>query len=366
MLRAKALAMTYRGLLLHRLQISITCVNAKEIYMFKFFCWIFVVLSLFFLTEAPYAAAKKKDVISDQEKIEAIKAKKLDPETQLYQIAQIEMDKNVYRVYRIAERIIRANGLDNYPWVIEFPVGDNYVVNAYTEQGNLIVIENGTADTFYDDVSAMAAIIAHEMTHEIQKHMAAGSREALQTKRELDEAKKQYEQDCNSITRDATLLAFLTKFGSYLDTTDNLQEESNHIKELEKQMHDDSLTLSRKHEYEADRIGMHLMAKAGFDPQGYVREFNFFNRTDPAIEDPDQDHPIANNRIWQIKADLKALDINKLKQEGLKNIKNSKPLTYEQKTSYQFKYETKKTLIIHSRRGSNQDANDPFKTLFGK
>jgi len=134
----------------------------------KNFCWIVVWLLVicFFNTDSSFAATKKT---FPKQKVSV--SKQADLESEFYKKAEIKLDKQLYREYRVAERIIRANKLDNYPWVIEIPNSKDYVVNAATAQGNLITIECGIMNTFYDDVSALAFVTAHEMAHEILRHL---------------------------------------------------------------------------------------------------------------------------------------------------------------------------------------------------
>ena len=62
---------------------------------------------------------------------------------------------------------------------------------------------------------------------------------------------------------------------------------------------------SRKHEYEADRIGLVLMAKAGYDPHVAVE---FWTRmSEMNVKKPPEylsTHPSDKNRIAQIKSYL--------------------------------------------------------------
>lgn len=65
---------------------------------------------------------------------------------------------------------------------------------------------------------------------------------------------------------------------------------------------------SRMFEYEADRIGLHLLARACFDPQGIVTAFQridrFEQRTGGAPPELLRTHPLSKNRIESLQAQL--------------------------------------------------------------
>ena len=71
-----------------------------------------------------------------------------------------------YKVYRIAERLIRANKLDYANWRIAIRKTPEDV-NATAGSTNLITIHTALYDTFYNNEDALAFVIAHEMAHHI-------------------------------------------------------------------------------------------------------------------------------------------------------------------------------------------------------
>ena len=81
-----------------------------------------------------------------------------------------------YKVYRIAERIIRANNLDYINWRISIQKTPDGEFNASSSSMNYIVINTGLYDTLNDNDDALAFVIGHEMAHQLLGH---GQRTAI-------------------------------------------------------------------------------------------------------------------------------------------------------------------------------------------
>lgn len=73
------------------------------------------------------------------------------------------------RVYRIMDRIIRANNLDYVNWRVQI-VSRQEDFNAYTTSANLIVLYTSIIDTACDNDDILAFVIAHELSHQILDH----------------------------------------------------------------------------------------------------------------------------------------------------------------------------------------------------
>ncbi|MDD3013157.1 MAG: M48 family metalloprotease [Candidatus Gastranaerophilales bacterium] len=324
--------------------------------------WITVLLFLFcFFNVGCSFAATKKNV--QQQKTSIIKY--IDLESEFYKRAEIKLDRQLYREYRVAERIIRANKLDNYPWVIEIPNSRDYVVNASTKQGNLITIECGIINTFYDDVSALAFVTAHEMAHEILRHLYKQNR--------YDQVlNKNYQNDVNStienlpdlINKYIILAPVIGSSGTYNLAQVRVEQEKKALENKRIENDYDKLAFSRKCEYEADKLGLIMIIKAGFLADSSVKFFEFLKRMPDTLEE-DSTHPSDENRIWQIQTTIKNINIEQLKKEGQNNINHSKPLTYEKSFYKERDTLRKKTIVINSKYAT-EEVNEPFKKMFGK
>lgn len=285
---------------------------------------------------------------------------KIDIESELYQQARIELNKSLYQSYRIVERISRANNLNDFSWRIYIPSGiSNSEINAYAADGNLVVLFPLLVDIFSDDVSSLAFVIAHEMAHNYLKHPAKYKKYEEQTKEEYKEFSCPKEMEAEEILKERFLLSEVIGFWSaYFIYNLRAKDFQNDINNKQEAINEDLFGFSRKLEYEADKTALIYLIRAGFDLNKAPRSFELMDRLPEAAYEPTT-HPSNKNRAWQIKSLLKTLDIQKLKAEGQRNFKNSKPLTYERSLD-------KKSLKINSKFGSYGDVNEPFKKLFGK
>ncbi len=93
--------------------------------------------------------------------------------------------------YSVAERVIRANGLDDHPW--RFQISNEYEINVYAGELNKIVIYKGFLDQIHGDDAALAFIISHELAHHTQRHFAQQKEaEASLKEKLLKEAEAEY------------------------------------------------------------------------------------------------------------------------------------------------------------------------------
>lgn len=82
--------------------------------------------------------------------------------------------EDFYKIYRIAERIIRANNLDYISWRILLQRDNSF--NASSSETNCITINTGALDTFSTDDDALSLLIGHEMAHSMLGHYERTSR----------------------------------------------------------------------------------------------------------------------------------------------------------------------------------------------
>lgn len=88
----------------------------------------------------------------------------------IYQQAKKELPEHSYVIYRIVERIARANALDKHPWRVRFL--PEYDINGFATDVNLIGVHRGLLDQLSGDTSAMACVVGHEMAHNVERHIA--------------------------------------------------------------------------------------------------------------------------------------------------------------------------------------------------
>lgn len=147
------------------------------------------------------------------------------------------------RIADATERYLRANGLGrevaSFAW--EFNLVEDREVNAFCMPGGKIVVNSGLAEIVSSDCE-LAVVLGHEVAHAVAKHanermsqqlVAAAGAQAV------DWATK--ERSAVVQTAAAGVYGLGAKVGALLP-------------------------FSRKHEAEADYMGLALMAMAGYDP----------------------------------------------------------------------------------------------------
>ena len=144
------------------------------------------------------------------------------------------------RVQGIAQRLIREVGVfrpDAAQWKWEVNVQRNDELNAYCMPGGKIMVYSGLIDKLRLDDAELATVIGHEMAHALREH----SREAVS---------RAYGQQIG-----------LGVLGALAGLDNNTLQMAGMVSEVTF-----NLPRSRTQESEADRIGLELMARGGYDP----------------------------------------------------------------------------------------------------
>lgn len=157
----------------------------------------------------------------------------------------LNKDKADYdRVQRISQRLIpqtKAFRPDAAGWKWEVNVQTSEDVNAYCMPGGKIMVYTGLIDVVKPTDAELAAVIGHEIAHALREH----SRERLS----------------RAYAEQMVLAGVAVATGAEQSTM-----------QLASQISAVTFTLphSREQEAEADRIGLELMARAGYDPNAAV------------------------------------------------------------------------------------------------
>ena len=178
-----------------------------------------------------------------------------------------------YKIYRIAERIIRANNLEytNWRFAIRKTVED---YNAYSTDTNLVVIQTALYDSIYTSDDALAFVIAHEMAHNLLGHH--------QRQLELDRNKiglyrgAKTRMNNNDTAQAIAKLAVTSAAAAY---------SVKYYKEM------------RMMEYMADSEGLSLIIKAGYDPNKALYAIDCMKTLQDLDTLVTRTHPMANDRM---------------------------------------------------------------------
>ncbi len=302
---------------------------------------------------------------------------KTDP---AFERAKKELPEDLYIGYRIVERLARANNLDQTPW--RLVIVDEYNINAYATQVNLIAIYTGLIDQLKGDVSGLGFVLAHEMAHHIKRHNAIGPAQEAALKEKIQkEAEAQVQQEIESAQNEAigtTVLGGAAQIlgnvfggwgsvaggavgqGTSIMAQDRIVRAQQRVQEIVKEktaeLEAKIAEQSRTYEFEADEEGYKYMATAGFDPEGCMRAMTVLGRL-PGSE-TDTTHPAVPKRIAQLEELMSEYPAKELAKEGEIRLKTKKVLSYDPSKDG-------KTLRINSLVGTR--CSDPFEcNLRGK
>jgi predicted Zn-dependent protease len=145
------------------------------------------------------------------------------------------------RLRRIGERIADATGLSGQSW--EFIAFDSPEVNAFVLPGGRVGFFRGLLDLAQSD-DEIAAVMGHEGGHVTARHAAERMSQQMAVQAGVALAQ----------------IALQGEFGENADEIAGVLGMG--------ALYGVILPYSRQHEFEADRLGVSLMAKAGYDPQG--------------------------------------------------------------------------------------------------
>jgi predicted Zn-dependent protease len=151
-------------------------------------------------------------------------------------------------------------------------------VNAFAMFGGFIGVNTGTILTAQSE-SELAGVIAHEISHVTQNHLA----------RQISAQKQQ------------SVLGMIAMAVALLAVRSNSQAAGAAMAGSEAAMVQSQLAFTRDFEREADRVGFDILQKAGYDPRGMSEFFERLQRATRVYENNApvymRSHPITVERI---------------------------------------------------------------------
>lgn len=287
----------------------------------------------------------------------------------VFQKARRQLPPDFYALYRIVDRIARANEYDTRPWQI-VRVGQ-YDTQGFGKNPNTIAIFNGILEELASDASALACMISHQMAHHRQRHQVVNAIEKAEL---IAQIREEAEKEVLGRKRKTSTFAAVGDFvvrrmiggtigavvGGVLDSKSytrirNTQRKIDAIVEKKTaQLAENIKQQSRKDEFEADKVAYLASVKAGFDKEGCLRAMSILSRT-PGVKF-DDNHPTVNERITAIKAVMKKFQNQSLVEEGKQKLFQTQPLTYNFSAN-------QTNLLINSRHGTS--VGDDIDRMFG-
>jgi predicted Zn-dependent protease len=184
-------------------------------------------------------------------------------------------------VSRVGQAIAKAADRPDYQW--EFRLFESTQANAFCLPGGKIAVYSGIFQ-YMDDDAELAAVVGHEVGHAIARH--GGERMSQQLLARAGAAGLSAGLGgANPTTAQLAMIAYGA--GANVGAI---------------------LPYSRAQEYEADHIGMILMAKAGYDPRATISFWEKFAKTskDSPIAEFFSTHPMSAKRLEEMRHNLPA------------------------------------------------------------
>ncbi|MEO6975700.1 MAG: M48 family metalloprotease [Gallionella sp.] len=156
------------------------------------------------------------------------------------------------------------------PW--QFGVLDSSDINAFATPGGTIFITNGLLQRM-DSESELAGVLAHEMVHVLRKHHLAALQKAARIDIASEIAGEALKNNGNSAVLDKAIKAGTEVYARGLDKED---------------------------EFEADRMGIVIATRAGYDPYGLpavLQILDAINQHDSSLALMFKTHPSPHDRL---------------------------------------------------------------------
>ncbi len=193
------------------------------------------------------------------------------------QFASIVTDPEVSAYIQSLGYQLRSHS-DNPEQTLHFLMLDDPRINAFAGPGGIIGINSGVI-IHSNDESELAAVMAHEISHVTQRHL----------QRTFEETRK------FSLAKAAALI------GAIIVSTQSPDAGLAAITGIVGLSAQNQISFTQSNEKEADRIGIQLLARAGFDPQGMSAFFTKLQKlsryAQSGVPEFLRTHPLTTSRI---------------------------------------------------------------------
>jgi predicted Zn-dependent protease len=195
------------------------------------------------------------------------------------QVPEMRDEQTIAYVRAIGQRLVRQAPGPKYPY--SFSAADYREINAFALPGGPIWIHRGVLHSATNE-SQVAGVLAHEIAHIAQRHAA------------------------DQLTNATLTNLGLSLLGSILGNSGGAGAAQIAAGFLANGVF---LKFSRDDEREADRVGLDILRRAGWDGRGMVELFEILRREsarDPgSVEVFFSSHPSPQDRIARLQADVR-------------------------------------------------------------
>jgi predicted Zn-dependent protease len=205
--------------------------------------------------------------------------------------APLHPDANLQRyVNRVGRWIAMHSERPELPWT--FGVIDTETINAFAMPGGTVLVSHGLLRRLGNE-SELAGVLGHEIAHVVRRHQlkaiqsSAGSDVFADLGKEVVAQKAGRGDVFGLKTAAAKMGVDVVKNGVFLRPLD------------------------RSMEYDADRLGLVLAARAGYDPYGLVAALQMLAQVKPdegAVSIMFSTHPAPTDRLSELERAMPALD----------------------------------------------------------
>ena len=243
------------------------------------------------LARPPLASAQSINPFASELSVEQEKEMTAQIHAQLRQQAKMITDPELLDyVDEIGESLVKS--IEPTPYIFRFSIMEDPALNAFTIGGGYVYITTGVVEQA-GDVNELAGVLAHEIGHVVKRHVA----------------RRNEGQGLSTLLTIAGLAAAIaTKHPGALVAAQGLNVSL-------------QLQHSREFENEADREGIAIMSKSGYDPEGMRHFFQRIVASNPgsgAVPAYLYTHPAVQERIAATKVEMDRLNLPK-------NVKKEDP-----------------------------------------
>ena len=208
--------------------------------------------------------------------------------------APLHADQNLQRyVNRVGKWLALHSERADLPWT--FGVIDTETINAFALPGGTVVVSHGLLKRLASE-SELAGVLSHEIAHVVKKHQIKAIQSGASTDFWMSLGQ---EAAAERIGRSGGGAIAQTVKQKLLDTGVDFVKSGAILRPLDRSM-----------EYEADRMGIVIAARSGYDPYGLVAVLQMLAQTkgDGDAASILATHPAASERIAELEKVMPALE----------------------------------------------------------